>query len=329
MCHVSSSQCVLLLQESLGGNARTSLVVAVADAIEHCDETLQSLQFGTRAMCVENVVGTCAHTTLRFPAVGCCRKISIVRKLWWAIVALALQFMQQHCRPVGDALLQAVVNEKTDDAVTHQQLLLEMEEQAGRADQLSRSLIDKESALGSLERKLEVHACFVRVIEQWCCPPYCQVVFDDLIKLARQYSAYLQCICVQYLHLVRCPASGLSPNTAHQAGLHTLSSNRSSACKACGSHHGTMYDPSQSFHETSFNDHYTALQDERKANEGIMQALDRERQQALAAQQRAMEQHLAELDAERQHQADLAAQLSQTQVTSWTQYSCKPPDTLA
>ena len=46
-----------------------------------------------------------------------------------------------------------------------------------------------------------------------------------------------------------------------------------------------------------------------------MQALDRERQAALAAQQRAMEQHLAELDAERQHQADLAAQLSQTQVT--------------
>lgn len=57
-------------------------------------------------------------------------------------------------------------------------------------------------------------------------------------------------------------------------------------------------------------------QDERKANEGIMQALDRERQAALAAQQRAMEQHLAELDAERRHQADLAAQLSQTQVLS-------------
>lgn len=58
-----------------------------------------------------------------------------------------------------DTSLQAVVNEKTDDAVTHQQLLLEMEEQAGRADELSRSLIDKESALGSLERKLEVHNC--------------------------------------------------------------------------------------------------------------------------------------------------------------------------
>lgn len=43
-------------QESLGGNARTSLVVAVAEAMEHSDETLQSLQFGTRAMFVENSV---------------------------------------------------------------------------------------------------------------------------------------------------------------------------------------------------------------------------------------------------------------------------------
>lgn len=49
-------------QESLGGNTRTSLVVAVADAIEHCDETLQSLQFGTRAMFVENMVGSCAES---------------------------------------------------------------------------------------------------------------------------------------------------------------------------------------------------------------------------------------------------------------------------
>jgi hypothetical protein len=74
--------------------------------------------------------------------------------------------MQQHCQPVIDTSLQAVVNEKTDDAVTHQQLLLEMEEQAGRADELSRSLIDKESALGSLERKLEVRMCFVQHVEQ-------------------------------------------------------------------------------------------------------------------------------------------------------------------
>ena len=37
-------------QESLGGNAKTSLVIAVANALEHGDETLQSLQFGTRAM---------------------------------------------------------------------------------------------------------------------------------------------------------------------------------------------------------------------------------------------------------------------------------------
>ncbi|KAL4547102.1 hypothetical protein Ndes2526B_g07887 [Nannochloris sp. 'desiccata'] len=44
------SKLTRLLQESLGGNARTSLVVAVADAAEHAEETLQSLQFGSRAM---------------------------------------------------------------------------------------------------------------------------------------------------------------------------------------------------------------------------------------------------------------------------------------
>jgi hypothetical protein len=36
-------------QESLGGNAKTSLVIAVANAFEHGDETAQSLAFGTRA----------------------------------------------------------------------------------------------------------------------------------------------------------------------------------------------------------------------------------------------------------------------------------------
>ena len=41
------------MQESLGGNAKTSLVVAIADAAEHLDETLQSMQFGQRAMRVQ------------------------------------------------------------------------------------------------------------------------------------------------------------------------------------------------------------------------------------------------------------------------------------
>lgn len=34
----------------MGGNAKTSLVIAVANAEEHIDESLQSLQFGSRAM---------------------------------------------------------------------------------------------------------------------------------------------------------------------------------------------------------------------------------------------------------------------------------------
>ena len=41
---------LVLMQESLGGNAKTSLVIAVANAEEHVDETMQSLQFGSRAM---------------------------------------------------------------------------------------------------------------------------------------------------------------------------------------------------------------------------------------------------------------------------------------
>ena len=48
--NVPSKECVCVLQESLGGNAKTSLVIAVANAEDHIDESLQSLQFGSRAM---------------------------------------------------------------------------------------------------------------------------------------------------------------------------------------------------------------------------------------------------------------------------------------
>jgi len=47
------SKLTRLLQESLGGNAKTSLVLAVADVREHAEETQQSMQFGSRAMCVK------------------------------------------------------------------------------------------------------------------------------------------------------------------------------------------------------------------------------------------------------------------------------------
>lgn len=48
------------------------------------------------------------------------------------------------------------MNEKTDDAATHQQLMEEMAAQASKADDLTRTLIAKQSALGVLESKLEV-----------------------------------------------------------------------------------------------------------------------------------------------------------------------------
>ena len=51
---------------------------------------------------------------------------------------------------------QAVVNEKTDDEATHRRLMLEMAEQANKADELGRIMIAKESELGVLENKLEV-----------------------------------------------------------------------------------------------------------------------------------------------------------------------------
>lgn len=44
------SKLTRLLQDSLGGNAKTSLLVAVADAVEHAEESAQSLAFGLRAM---------------------------------------------------------------------------------------------------------------------------------------------------------------------------------------------------------------------------------------------------------------------------------------
>ncbi len=41
-------------QESLGGNAKTSLILCLSDVRQHADESLQSLQFGARAACVRN-----------------------------------------------------------------------------------------------------------------------------------------------------------------------------------------------------------------------------------------------------------------------------------
>lgn len=54
-----------LLQESLGGNAKTSLVIAVANALQHVDETLQSLQFGSRAMRVHTQAVVNEHTDFK------------------------------------------------------------------------------------------------------------------------------------------------------------------------------------------------------------------------------------------------------------------------
>eukprot|EP00889_Picochlorum_renovo_P004528 jgi/Picre1/31558/NNA_006910.t1 len=44
------SKLTRLLQESLGGNAKTSMIIAISGDAEHSDETYQSLEFGSRAM---------------------------------------------------------------------------------------------------------------------------------------------------------------------------------------------------------------------------------------------------------------------------------------
>lgn len=48
------SKLTRLLSESLGGNAKTSLIITIGPSKAHIDETLSSLYFGSRAMKVEN-----------------------------------------------------------------------------------------------------------------------------------------------------------------------------------------------------------------------------------------------------------------------------------
>ena len=48
------SKLTRLLEDSLGGNCKTSLVVTIGPAAYHTSETISTLQFGSRAMKIEN-----------------------------------------------------------------------------------------------------------------------------------------------------------------------------------------------------------------------------------------------------------------------------------
>jgi kinesin family protein 5 len=48
------SKLTRLLQDSLGGNSKTSMILNMGPSIHHADETLMSLHFGFRAMKVLN-----------------------------------------------------------------------------------------------------------------------------------------------------------------------------------------------------------------------------------------------------------------------------------
>jgi hypothetical protein len=48
------SKLTRLLQDSLGGNCKTALIVTVGPSLRHLDETVSTLTFGMRAMHVHN-----------------------------------------------------------------------------------------------------------------------------------------------------------------------------------------------------------------------------------------------------------------------------------
>lgn len=48
------SKLTRLLQDSLGGNSKTSMIVCIGPSNTHCDETVMTLNFGSRAMKIEN-----------------------------------------------------------------------------------------------------------------------------------------------------------------------------------------------------------------------------------------------------------------------------------
>lgn len=48
------SKLTWLLQDSLGGNSRTSMIVCIGPSFQHADETFISLRFAERAKKVEN-----------------------------------------------------------------------------------------------------------------------------------------------------------------------------------------------------------------------------------------------------------------------------------
>ena len=48
------SKLTRLLQDSLGGNCKTSLIVTIGPSLKHIDETISTLSFGMRAMNVQN-----------------------------------------------------------------------------------------------------------------------------------------------------------------------------------------------------------------------------------------------------------------------------------
>jgi kinesin family protein 5 len=96
------------VQESLGGNAKTTLLVCVADAKEHVDESLQSLMFGSRWGSQYAILWVLLHEVL-FVSVACCAD----------------------CRAMH-VKNKPVVNERIDYRMLHTELLTQVGTQASK-----------------------------------------------------------------------------------------------------------------------------------------------------------------------------------------------------
>lgn len=142
-----------LVQESLGGNAKTTLVVCLADAAVHADETLQSLQFGSRAMCIKNkpVVGASCKllAELRAAGIQCIKVCVFIHRCNWAGPSSGLT------AACDVTCFAPQVNERVDFRLLHSELMGQLDTVADRAHELEAVLVRTEEERDLMAAELE------------------------------------------------------------------------------------------------------------------------------------------------------------------------------
>lgn len=154
-------------QDSLGGNAKTSLLVAACDAAEHVEETIQSLQFGMRAMCVRTQAST---SPKHVPSQQACRP-GIASQMGCSTLLYTWAVATRHggrqllprglCRACpGEASSappclwphpQAVVNERVDYKTLHAEMVAALESHDRKSSLLEASLLEKDAQLEAVQ----------------------------------------------------------------------------------------------------------------------------------------------------------------------------------